>query len=195
MPRPVLRTDRIVLRPMTLEHLPLLHRLDTDPEVMRHLLGRARTPAEIEEFWTPRCSDTVADAVGLGWWVGFVEGDFVGWWDLGRSDSDPDAPMHPGEAEIGWRVARRHWRRGLATEGARAVLRHGFETVGLRRVHAETMAVNAASRGVMRAIGMRLVGTSPASQRATLPGAEDGDVTYEITAAEWRLAHGSAPAG
>ena len=68
MTRPFLVPDRIELVPMTSDHLPLLHRLDSDPEVMRHLLGRARTPAEIDEFWAPRCSDTAFDAVGLGWW-------------------------------------------------------------------------------------------------------------------------------
>ena len=39
MARPVLRTQQIEPWPMTVEHLPLLHRLDSDPEVMRHLLG------------------------------------------------------------------------------------------------------------------------------------------------------------
>ena len=238
MSRPVLRTSRLVLRPMTIEHLPLLHQLDTDPQVMRYLLGRARTPEEIEQFWTPRCVDTIADAAGLGWWVGFLDepaadariadatavdanaddvtalasgaadaaaaaaaasGDataadgmtedserFVGWWDLGRSDSDPQDPVPPDSAEIGWRVARRHWRQGLATEGAEALLRHGFQTVGLDRVWAETMAVNRPSRGVMEKIGMRLVGAEVRHWEHPLPGADQGEVTYEIRAAQWR---------
>lgn len=181
----MLRTERIELRPMTPAHLPLLHRLDSDPEVMRYLLGRARTPEEIDAFWAPRCADTVADAVGLGWWVGFRDGEFLGWWDLGRSDSAPGSPPAPDEAEIGWRVARAHWGQGLATEGARALVAHGFGTVGLRRVWAETMAVNSASRAVMRKIGMRHVATSVREWENPLPGSEAGEVTYEITAPEW----------
>lgn len=184
--RPVLTTSRITLRPMTMEHLPLLHRLDSDPEVMRHLLGRARTPEEIEAFWGPRCADTSGDALGLGWWVGFADDGFVGWWDLGRSDSEPGTPVRPDAAEIGWRLERRHWREGLATEGALALLRHGFENVGLARIWAETMAVNAGSRGVMRKLGMRHVRTEVRSSDDPLPGAALGDVTYEITADEWR---------
>ena len=170
---------------MTTGHLPLLHRLDSDPEVMRYLLGRARTPEEIDAVWGPRCADTAADAAGLGWWVGFSDGDFLGWWDLGRSDSSPSSPPRPDEAEIGWRLVRHHWRKGLATEGARALLRHAFETVGLQRVWAETMAVNAGSRGVMRKLGMRHVRTEVHQWDDPLPGSEHGEVTYEITATEW----------
>lgn len=172
--RPILATDRLELRPMTLDHLPLLHQLDSDPEVMRHLLGRARTSDEIDAFWAPRCSDVVAAAVGLGWWVGFEDDAFVGWWDLGRSDSEPSAPPHPRQAEIGWRVVRRCWRRGLATEGAQALLRHGFSSVGLERVWASTATANLASRGVMEKLGMRHVAD------------DDSEVTYEITATAWQ---------
>lgn len=184
MRRPVLHTERIELRPMTSEHLPLLHRLDTDPEVMRFLLGRARTPAEVEEFWGPRCADTAADTLGLGWWVGFGQGEFLGWWDLGRSDSPAGSQPRADEAEIGWRLERRHWRRGLATEGARALVGHGFDTAGLQRIWAETMAVNSGSRGVMRRLGMRHVRTEQRWEQP-LPGSEEGEVVYEITAEEW----------
>lgn len=168
------------------EHLPLLHQLDSDPEVMRYLLGRARTPDEIDEFWGPRCADTRAGALGLGWWVGFDGDDFLGWWELGPSDSDPESEPSREAAEIGWRVVRRRWRQGLASEGARALLAYGFGTLGLGRVWAETMAVNAASRGVMRAVGMRHVRTEHRSFDEPLPGTEEGDVVYEIVADEWR---------
>ena len=178
MARPVLHTERLALRPMTPEHLPLLHLLDSDPEVMRHLLGRARTPAEIDAFWGPRCGDTIADAVGLGWWVGFRGDDFVGWWDLSRSDSDPQAPVTLEAAEIGWRVRRLYWRQGLASEGALALLAYGFDTVGVARIWAETKAANVASQGVMRRIGLRRV-------RTDVPDATDHSVTYELTRAEW----------
>lgn len=168
------------------EHLPLLHELDSDPEVMRYLLGRARTPVEIDEFWGPRCADTRADALGLGWWVGFDGDDFLGWWDLGRSDRDPDSEPPRESAEIGWRVTRRHWRQGFASEGARALLAHGFDAIGLERIWAETMAVNAGSRGVMSAIGMHHVRTEHRAWGDPLPGTEQGEVGYEITADQWR---------
>lgn len=185
MTRPVVTTERLVLRPMKPQHLSLHRQLDTDPEVMRYLLGRARTPEETDAFWEPRCTETIADAAGLGWWVGFAGDRCVGWWDLGRSDSDPEAAIKPGEAEIGWRVLRSNWGKGLAPEGAAALLQHAFETIGLDRVWAETMAVNTPSRRVMEKIGMRHVATEIQEWDDPLPGSELGEVTYEITKAEW----------
>ncbi|WP_141217102.1 GNAT family N-acetyltransferase [Rhodococcus sp. 14-2483-1-2] len=185
MSRPVLNSSRIELRPMTLQHLPLLHGLDSDPLVMEFLLGRARTSQEIDEFWAPRCADRVADQVGLGWWVGFEGGTFLGWWDLGRSGSATDAPVSTDQAEIGWRVMRKHWRKGLATEGALLLLDYGFGTLGLQRIWAETMAVNYASRGVMSKIGMDYVRTQVREWQDPLPGADHGEVLYEITATQW----------
>ena len=184
MVRPRLSSARIDLVPMTAEHLPLLVELDADAEVLRHILGRARTAEEVQAFWGPICADTTADAVGLGWWVGRMRstGDFLGWWDL-----SPEVPVveHPGRAEAGWRLARRHWGQGLATEGARTLVDHGLRTVGLGTVWAETMAVNAASRRVMAKLGMRHVRTDHRSWDDPLPGAEQGEVVYEITAQEW----------
>lgn len=57
------------------------------------------------------------------------------------------------------RRSGRQWQRGFASEGGRALLRHAFETVGLDSVHADTMAVNEASRGVMHKLGMTHVRT------------------------------------
>jgi RimJ/RimL family protein N-acetyltransferase len=94
-------------------------------------------------------------------------------------------PERPVRAEAGWRLGRRHWGQGLATEGARALLAYGFGDVGLQTAWAETMAVNAASRAVMRKLGMRHVRTDHRSWDDPLPGAEQGEVVYEIDAASW----------
>ena len=192
MSRPVLSTARIRLEPMTDEHLPLLIELDADAEVLRFILGRARTAAEAQKFWGPICADTAADAVGLGWWIGrrHGDGDVLGWWDL---SPDQPVPAHPDRAEAGWRLARRHWRQGYATEGAHALLEHGFATAGLRTVWAETMAVNAPSRGVMAKLGMQHVRTEHRDWQHPLPGSEQGDVVYEIARSTWMDAGGRLP--
>ena len=182
--RPHLHSARIDLVPMTLEHLPLLTELDADAEVLRFILGRARSATEAENFWLPICADINADAVGLGWWIGLrrSDGAFLGWWDL-----SPDRPIdnQPARAEAGWRLARQHWRQGYATEGAHIVLEHGFRTAGLALIWAETMAVNVASRAVMAKLGMRHTGTEHRDWDDPLPGADDGEVIYEITRDDW----------
>ncbi len=46
---------------------------------------------------------------------------------------------------------------GLASEGSRELIRHGFEDLGLHRIFAQTMTVNAASRVTMASLGMQFV--------------------------------------
>src|SRR5438552_3901183 len=56
--------------------------------------------------------------------------------------------------EIGWRLAAPYWGRGYATEGARAALAVGFETLGLGEIVSSTVPANLRSRRVMEKIGM-----------------------------------------
>jgi RimJ/RimL family protein N-acetyltransferase len=56
--------------------------------------------------------------------------------------------------EIGWRLAPAHWGRGYATEGARAVLTFGFQTLALGEIVSFTVPGNVRSRQVMERIGM-----------------------------------------
>src|SRR5699024_936636 len=149
-----------------------------------YLLGRARTPEEIDTYWSPRCADTSGDQAGLGWWVGFAGSEFLGWWDLGRSDSRPEETVDSQAPEIGWRVRRNHWGRGFATESATALLEHGFRTVQAHTIWAQTMAVNRASRRVMEKLGMRHVRTEHRKGYPPIPGSGEGDVFYALTASE-----------
>lgn len=164
--RPTLGTVRLTLRPLTWDDLPELQALDTDPDVTRYL-EPAGTPGQTHERMLSRF-DPGNDAMGLGYWAGLEGGRFVGWWLL--------TPAGPGLAEIGWRLHLRAWGRGLASEGARALLDHGFGPVRLDRVVADTAVDNLASRGVMRRLGMRPTGV------------REGGWTGELTRADWLAA-------
>ncbi len=75
---------------------------------------------------------------------------------IGFCGLQPLPGTQPGieEIEIGWWLARAWWGRGLATEAARAVLRDGFERVGLERMVAIAQPANTASIGIMRKLGL-----------------------------------------
>ena len=107
----------------------------------------------------------------------------------------PDQGPRAGAAELGYRLLRRHWRRGLATEGALELLRHGFEDLGLQRVLAETMAVNTASRATMARLGMAHTRTFVLGFDEPLLGAEHGEVEHAVTHEQWTArAPGTLPA-
>lgn len=181
MTLPTLKTERMSLVPLTDEHLDFECELDSDPEVLRYLYPRRRTRDEV--IARHRLRRESAD--GLGYWVGMLDGEPVGWWLLVPSD---EPAVMPG-VELGYRLLRRHWRRGLASEGALAVLGHAFDTLGADRVFATTMAVNTGSRGVMTKVGMRHVRTFEyplAEGEEPLPGNDEGEVEYALTRSDWQ---------
>ena len=184
MPQATLRSPRITLVPLSDEHLEYEVELDSDPEVMRYLgNGKARSRDEIELLHRQRVA--VASRVpGLGFWAGFVNKTFVGWWILQPPDREDQGPAD-GQAELGYRLLRRYWRLGLASEGARELIRHGFDDLELSRIFAETMTVNTASRATMVAVGMDYVRTFHLGWDDPIPGAEHGEVEYAITRDRW----------
>jgi RimJ/RimL family protein N-acetyltransferase len=115
MPQQTLQTERITLVPLADEHLEWEVELDSDLEVMRYLSGRASTREEVVATHARR--PAAAQKVdGLGFWVGLVDDEFVGWWIL-QPAHGPDQPDDPGVADLGYRLRPRHWRKGLASEG------------------------------------------------------------------------------
>ncbi|GAB3329942.1 GNAT family N-acetyltransferase [Micromonospora halotolerans] len=167
MPQPILRTDRLLLVPLADRHLEWEVQLDADPQVLRYLVGRARSRDEVIASHAQRMA-LAGKVDGLGYWMAF-------------GAHGPDQPDDPTVAELGYRLLRRHWRKGLASEASRALLRHAFDTVGQNRVIAQTMAVNTGSRRVMEAVGMRYVRTYFPDLDDPLPGADLGEVEYEMT--------------
>lgn len=168
---PTLTSERLTLRPLTAADLPDLVALNGDPEVMAFITGRALTPAEVEAD----LPGLTRSEGGLGLWSGTDDDGFAGVWFLIADPDDESA------AEIGWRLPRNRWGHGLATEGARALLTHAFETLGTELVWAETMAVNSRSRAVMERLGMRHARTEVREWEDPIPGWEQGEVVYELT--------------
>jgi RimJ/RimL family protein N-acetyltransferase len=78
-------------------------------------------------------------------------GEFVGF--IGLSVPAFDAALTPC-VEVGWRLAAEHWGQGLATEGAREILRFGFQILQLEEVVSFTVPANTRSRRVMEKLGM-----------------------------------------
>jgi RimJ/RimL family protein N-acetyltransferase len=183
--QPTLNTERLRLVPLAGEHLEFEVELDSDAEVMRYIVGRAASRAEVEEAHRRRLA-AAGEVPGLGYWIGFAGGDFVGWWIL-RPPPGPDQPKVAGEADLGYRILRRYWRQGYAGEGARELIRYGFADIGLTRVLAQTMAVNTASRATMNAVGMTFARAFNSAEPYDdpIPGADEGEVEYEITRTAW----------
>jgi RimJ/RimL family protein N-acetyltransferase len=183
MPQAILRTARLELVPLSEDHLPFLVELNADPEVHRFLFHRGLT-AEETELRLRRALAAAAEFDGLGQWIGCHEGEEIGLWML-QPPRGPSQPPAPGEADLGYRLPRRHWRRGYASEGARELVRHGFEDLGLTRVFAQTMAVNEPSRATMASVGLTFARACVEEYDVPIAGHEQGEVEYDITRERW----------
>src|SRR5262249_6391839 len=141
VPHPELSTERLLLRRWRDRDREQFAALNADPVVMEHypsLLTRAESDAAVDRI------EASFDRRGFGNWAVEVPGvaDFVGY--IGLSVPAYDAPFMPA-VEIGWRLDRRHWGRGYATEGARAALEFGFSKIGLHEIVSFTVPANVRS--------------------------------------------------
>lgn len=130
----------------------LLFELDGDPEVMRFISKGKPTPlAKIQNVIIPKFLDYYRQSPPQGFWAAHLRegGDFLGWFHLRPST------LPVPEMELGYRLKRNSWGRGLATEGSHALLTKAFREWGYDRVCAHTMFDNLASRRVMEKAGLK----------------------------------------
>jgi RimJ/RimL family protein N-acetyltransferase len=171
-------TQRLVLRRFTMADVDNLVRLDADPGVMHFITGGIPTAREeIENEILPAFLAYYERFEGYGFWAAIEKptGQFLGWFHF-----RPREGASPDEAEIGYRLRKSAWGKGYATEGSRALIRKGFTEFGVRRVVAETMAVNLASRRVMEKAGLTLVRSFHQRWPYPIEGDDLGDVEYAL---------------
>lgn len=146
----ITETDRLRLREFTPADAPALHVALGDPEVMRHSLTGARTLVEVE--------DTIRDfrahyrQNGYGFWAVVEKSSTAVIGFCGIKPLDVDGIP---EVELGYRLARTYWGRGLATEAATAVCHLAFRQLRIARVVAAIEQANTRSRRVAEKLGMR----------------------------------------
>jgi RimJ/RimL family protein N-acetyltransferase len=144
----VLETDRLLLRRFTPADAGPLADLYGDPRVMRFITTQPPTPAQVQDQILPtylREYDDLADGLGAFAAVEKDTGQLTGRFALRPASSYG----LNGGTELGYRLYPAFWGRGLATEGARALITSAFGRLNLDRVVATTMAVNTGSWRVM----------------------------------------------
>jgi len=135
-----------------------------DPVAMRYIGPEPRAFTRDEVTERIERARTFQRDLGMSLWAceRLDTGEVIG--DCGLVPVERKGP----EIEIGYRLARRHWSQGFATEAARAALDHAFGPLGLERVIAVTHPENLASRRVCEKIGMRRVGLTDKHYGMTL---------------------------
>jgi RimJ/RimL family protein N-acetyltransferase len=148
-------TARLVLRTWRPEDRPPFAEINADPEVTEYVAAR---PLSQEE------SDALVDRIETSWLhrgyglyaiESLTSGDLLGFCGLSHHRALPD------EVEVGWRLARAAWGRGLATEAALVCRDLAFDVLRLDRLISITVEENLRSWRVMEKLGMRRWRTMP----------------------------------
>lgn len=147
----VLHTPRLALRRFRPEEdLDAFAAVCADAEVMR-FIGTGRTLTRSETRGVLATIDRHWDDHGYGLWAVAVDGEVAGFCGLAIPSFLPQ--VLPA-VELGWRLGRPWWGRGLATEAAQAALAWGWDELGLRAVVSIIADGNARSVRVAEKLGM-----------------------------------------
>ncbi|WP_282792514.1 GNAT family N-acetyltransferase [Streptomyces sp. CC224B] len=150
-----LETPRLILRRWREEDIAPMAAVNADPDVMRWIRdGSVRDEQQTRDG--VRVWESEWESQGFGLFAVEIRatGELAGFTGLAVPGYLPE--VLPA-VEIGWRLGRSHWGRGLATEAAAAALRYGFEERGLERIVSIAQVGNDASERIMTKLGMRPV--------------------------------------
>ncbi|NQV41969.1 MAG: GNAT family N-acetyltransferase [Candidatus Marinimicrobia bacterium] len=147
-----LETQRLILREFTELDIENLVDLDSDPQVTLFINGGKPTAREqVTEQILPRIMKYYRDLDRQGLWAAIEKssGAFMGWFHLRPNRTNA------AETELGYRLKQKYWGQGLATEGSLALVKKGFEELGLDVIMAIADPANIASRRVMEKVGLK----------------------------------------
>jgi RimJ/RimL family protein N-acetyltransferase len=147
----IAEAQRVFLRPFHIADLDAMAEVFGDPEVMR--FGPGPQPREWVQRWLRGCLEDYYQKWGFGLWAVVHKPDrrVIGFCGLTRFDDVDGRP----EIELGYRLARAFWGRGLATEAARAARNYAFAVLALPRLVALIDPRNGASIRVAEKGGLR----------------------------------------
>lgn len=152
MGRPIIETDRLILRKMTQADYGALCAILQDEQVMYAYEG-AFSGEEVQDWLDRQLARYERDGVGLYAVVLKDSGAMIGQCGLTIQDT-PNGKM----LEIGYLFQRAHWHHGYATEAARACKEYAFHTLGAEEVCSIIRDSNIPSRNVAKRNGMAVTG-------------------------------------
>ena len=169
---PEIRTERLLLRPFRADDVDGVFSFSSDPQWGRYLeVPMPYSRRDAEEFVA---GAVLFDAGAKLRWAIVHEGHVSGFLNLMPS---------AGTAEIGYGIARPLWGQGLVTEAVTAILRYGFDSLGLARIYAYAVVDNEASWRVMEKLRMQREGFL--RRHRMIRGEHVDDVLYSIVRDDW----------
>jgi ribosomal-protein-alanine N-acetyltransferase len=181
----VISTQRLRLRPFQASDLEDIWPVVSDPEFPRLMSWEAHRSKEETAEWIERVSRIATSGEAVKWAIEH-EGKVIGAIGLQEIVWQLRA-LRVDRGELGYWMSPAYQRRGLMTEAVQAVVRFGFETIGLHKIVVTCMAENVASRRVIEKAAFRWLGR--AEDDVWRDGKWHAHLIYELTAPEWPDVH------
>ena len=145
----MIETERLWLRRFTLDDVDDACEMNSDPDVRKYILGEGKPSRDrVRELIE---KNTLADYEKYGYGrlaiVHKADNRFIGFTGLKYLDDMQ-------EVDVGYRLVREYWGRGLATEATRPTVAYGFNELKLDRVIAMALPDNKGSIRVMEKLGL-----------------------------------------
>ena len=151
MPKAIqLKTKNLILRQWKKSDYLAFSKLNSDVDVMKYF------PKPLSETESHEMAMKIESSIkqkGWGFWAVELKENhlFIGF--VGLHEPSSDLPFSPC-VEIGWRLDKRYWGKGYATEAGKEVLRFAFDTLKLDEVVSFTTVENNKSQSVMKRLNM-----------------------------------------
>jgi len=149
-------TERLILREILPTDIEGMYELDSDPDVHRYL---GNNPVS-DKGQTSEIIDSIRQQYidnGIGRWaiIDKETNDFVGWSGLKYITEEINGHHH--FYDLGYRLVKRYWGKGIATEAAISSLQYGFKMLDIREVFAMVNCENEESNKILTKVGFTFV--------------------------------------
>lgn len=152
-----IETNRLILREIDECDLQGIFELDSDPEVHRYL-GKKPIKGIQESESIIKYIRKQYEEDGIGRWavIDKKTNEFIGWSGL-KYEKEVRTEMH--YYDLGYRLKKKFWGRGIATETALEALNYGFQKMGLKEIYAGAHIDNIGSNKVLQKVGLKFLET------------------------------------
>jgi len=152
-----IETERLLLRELRLTDLDGMFELDSDPEVHKYLGNKpVKTIDESQKILESVLTQYKERGIGRFAVIEKSSGDFVGWSGL-RLNTEYNMNGLTKYYDVGYRLIKRYWGKGYATESGKVSVEYAFKTMKLPEIFATTELGNQASHNALLKIGLHYV--------------------------------------
>lgn len=154
----IFETERLIIREIVPSDIDVMLELHSDPEVHIYLGNKTITSREKMIELIHSLNKQYND-FGVGRWAMIEKktNEFIGW--TGLEFVTKEINQHKNFYDLGYRLLKRYWRQGFATESAFASLDYAFQILNASEVYAMADIENEGSNKILNKVGLQLIET------------------------------------